>query len=97
MLDAKLFVDDVEELLDEHYAQLCAQGRKQLEPRVRVYNTPAPAPVAQPAQPPVTHPAASKQLPARPSATPFGEVVANLFVLLMLSVLNQRLSSNPSR
>jgi hypothetical protein len=94
MLDAKLFVDDVEELLDAHYAQLCAQGRKQLEPRVRVYNTPTPAPVA---QPPVTHPATNRQLPARPSATPFGEVVANIFVLLMLSVLNQRLSSQPSR
>jgi len=94
MLDAKLFVDDVEELLDEHYAQLCAQGRKQLEPRVRVYNTPTPAPIA---QLPAPQPAATKQLPARPSTTPLGEVVANLFVLLMLSVLNQRLSSDPSR
>lgn len=94
MLDAKLFVDDVEELLNDHYAQLCAQGRKQLEPRVRVYNAPAPAPVA---QMPAPQPAALKQLPARPSTTPFGEVVANIFVLLMLSVLNQRLSSNPSR
>lgn len=94
MLDAKLFVDDVEELLNDHYAQLCAQGRKQLEPRVRVYNAPAPAPVA---QMPAPQPAAPKQLPARPSTTPFGEVVANIFVLLMLSVLNQRLSSNPSR
>lgn len=94
MLDAKLFVDDVEELLDEHYAQLCAQGRKQLEPRVRVYDAPVPAPVP---QPPVTQPAAPKQLPARPSTNPFGEVVANLFVALMLSVLNHRLSNNPSR
>lgn len=96
MLDAKLFVDDVEELLDAHYAQLCAQGRKQLEPRVRVYNTPTPAPVAKPAQPSIPQPTVSKQLPARSSATPFGEVVANIFVLLMLSVLNQRLSSHPS-
>ncbi len=94
MLDAKLFVDDVEELLDAHYTHLCAQGRKQLEPRVRVYNAPTPAPIA---QPPVIQPAANKQLPARPSTTPFGEVVANIFVLLMLSVLNQRLSSHPSR
>lgn len=94
MLDAKLFVDDVEELLDEHYAQLRAQGRKQLEPRVRVYNAPTPTPLA---QPPVPLPVASKQLPTRPSATPFGEVVANIFVLLMLSVLNQRLSGNPVR
>lgn len=94
MLDAKLFVDDVEELLNDHYVQLCAQGRKQLEPRVRVYNTPTSAPVA---QMPAPQPAPPKQLPARPSATPFGEVVANIFVLLMLSVLNQRLSSHPSR
>lgn len=94
MLDAKLFVDDVEALLDEHYAHLCAQGRKQLEPRVRVYNTPTPAPVA---QPPALQPAVSKPLPARPATTPLGEVVANIFVLLMLSVLNQRLSGNPSR
>jgi hypothetical protein len=94
MLDAKLFVDDVEELLNDHYAQLCAQGRKQLEPRVCVYNAPAPAPIA---QSPVRQPTAPKQLPVRPSITPIGEVVANIFVLLMLSVLNQRLSSNPSR
>jgi len=95
MLDAKLFVNDVEDLLDEHYAQLCAQGRKQLEPRVRVYNTPTPVPVAQPPVP--QQPAVSKPLPARSATTPLGEVVANIFVLLMLSVLNQRLSGNPSR
>lgn len=94
MLDAKSFVDDVEELLADHYAQLCAQGRKQLEPRVRVYDAPMPAPVPQPLPP---QPAPTKQLPARPSTNPFGEVIADLFVVLMLSVLNHRLSNNPPR
>lgn len=95
MLDAKLVVEDVEELLNEHFVQLCAQGRKQLEPRVRVYNTPPPpAPAPQPI---VRQQSASKPLPARTTGTPFSEVVANIFVLLMLSVLNQGLSSHPSR
>ena len=90
MLDAKVVVEDIEALLDEHHNQLRAQGRKQLEPRVRVYDAPTPV-----AAPPAV--AVSKQTPTRSSSTPFSEVVANLFVLLMLSVLNQGLSSQPSR
>lgn len=90
MLDAKLVVEDIEALLDEHYTQLRAQGRKQLEPRVRVYDAPTPVAAPQPV-------AMSKQPPPRSPSTPFSEVVANLFVLLMLSMVNQGLSSQPSR
>lgn len=85
MLDANLVVEDVEALLDSHYVQLCAQGGKQLQPRVRVYNTPP-------------QPSIAKQPPAPPSTSnPLNELVANVFFLLMLSVLNKGLSSQPAR
>jgi hypothetical protein len=84
MLDANLVVEDVEELLNNHYSQLRAQGIKQLQPRVRVYDAPP-------------QPSVSKQPPARSSASPLNELVANLFVLLMLSVVNQGLSNQPAR
>lgn len=83
MLNANLVVEDVESLLESHYAQLRAQGSKQLQPRVRVYNAPPQSPVIK--QPP---PSTSNSLT---------ELVANVFMLLVLSVLNQGLSNQPSR
>lgn len=86
MLDANLVVEDVEALLDSHYADLCAQNRKQLQPRVRVYNTlPQQQPIAQ-------------QQPTSPSpSNSLNELVANVFFLLMLSVLDKGLSNQPAR
>lgn len=85
MLDARLFVEDAEALLDSHYAQLCAQGSKQLQPRVRVYQTPSQQPGSQ------------QQLAPHSPANALNELVANVFVLLMLSVLQDSLAKQPLR
>ena len=91
MLDATLVLQDVEDLLDTHYTELRAQMQRQ----VRVYeSTP---------QPPVSQSSATRQPAPQPPAAPqksnnsLNELVANVFVLLMLSVLNNGLSSQPSR
>ncbi len=81
MLDANLVLEDVEVLLQGHYTEL----RAQMQSRVRVYKTP-PQPLI--ATPPPT--------PSKP-ANPLNELVANVFVLLMLSVLNKGLSNQPMR
>ena len=81
MLDATLVLSDVEEMLDEHYSQV----GQQMQRRVRVYDTPPQHPAAQ-------------QLPApTKSNNSLNELVANVFVLLMLSVLNNGLSKQPVR
>ena len=81
MLNATLVLSDVEEMLDEHYNQVC----EQMQRRVRVYETPP------------QHPAA-KQLPApTKSSNSLNELVANVFVLFMLSVLNNGLTKQPLR
>lgn len=91
MLDATLVLQDVEELLDAHYTELRAQMQRQ----VRVYqSTP---------QPPVSQAPATRQPAPQPPVAPqkgnnsLNELVANVFVLLMLSVLNNGLSNQPSR
>lgn len=91
MLDATLVLQDVEELLAVHYTEL----RNQMQRQVRVYETAPQPPVAQP-------PAARRPAPQPPAAlqkrnNSLNELVANVFVLLMLSVLNNGLSSQPSR
>lgn len=84
MLDANVMIEEAEALLDSHYTQLCEQARKQLQPRVQVYNAP-PQPVGkQPSAPPA-------------STTHLNELVTNLLMLLMLSALNKGLLSRPSR
>ena len=87
MLDATLVLQDVEELLDVHYTEL----RTQMQRQVRVYET---APTQQPVtrQPTPQPPAVSQK-----SNNSLNELVANVFVLLMLSVLNKGLSNQPSR
>ena len=91
MLDATLVLQDVEELLDVHYTEL----RTQMQRQVRVYETTPQPPVAQPSavRPPAPQPPAAPQK----SHNSLNELVANVFVLLMLSVLNNGLSSQPSR
>ena len=91
MLDATLVLQDVEELLDAHYTEL----RTQMQRQVRVYES-APQPSA--SQPPATRQPAPQPAAAPPkSNNALNELVANVFVLLMLSVLNNGLSSQPSR
>lgn len=81
MLDATLVLNDVEEMLNEHYHEV----REQMQRRVRVYET-------------SPHPPAAKQLPApTQSNNSLNELVANVFVLLMLSVLNNGLAKQPTR
>jgi len=81
MLNANLILEDVETLLHGHYAELQAQQQA----RVRVYET-APQPLAAAQAPPVAK-----------STKPLNELVANVFVLIMLSVLHQGLSNQPMR
>lgn len=85
MLDANVILQDVEELLDGHYKELQIQTQMQLQNRVRVYDAP-------PQPPTVQRPPASQK-----AAHPLNELVANVFVLLMLSVLNNGLAKQPSR
>jgi hypothetical protein len=81
MLDATLVLSDVEEMLDEHYNEV----REEMQRRVRIYETSP------------QHPAA-KQLPApTQSHNVLNELVANVFVLFMLSVLNNGLTKQPTR
>lgn len=91
MLDATLVLQDVEELLDVHYTEL----RTQMQRQTRVYEA-APQPLAPQAaanSQPATQPPAVPQK----SNHPLNELVANVFVLFMLSVLNHGLSNQPSR
>jgi hypothetical protein len=81
MLDATLVLSDVEEMLDEHYNEI----HEEMQRRVRVYETSPQTPAA-------------KQLPARAqSNNALNELVANVFVLFMLSVLNNGLTKQPTR
>lgn len=91
MLDATLVLQDVEELLDVHYTEL----RTQMQRQVRVYQTTPQQPVAQPSA--IRQPAPQPPAAPQKSHNPLNELVANVFVLLMLSVLNHGLSSQPSR
>jgi hypothetical protein len=101
MLDANLVLREAEALLDRHYT-LWQQGTPG---RVRVYEKPQQRPVAQPISP--TLPAkngigqqaieqqAHKLAPT--STTPakareVSEVVANVFLLLILTVLSDKLA-----
>lgn len=85
MLDATLVLQDVEKLSDVHYTEL----RVQMQRQVRVYET-------APTQQPVAR--ADNRLAApQKSNNSLNELVANVFVLLMLSVLNKGLSNQPSR
>lgn len=90
MLDATLVLQDVEELLDVHYTEL----RTRMQRQVRVYETTPPSPVV---QQPVTRQQAPQSPAAPQKSNSLNELVANIFVLLMLSVLNNGLSSQPSR
>lgn len=91
MLDAILVLQDVEALLDVHYTELRAQMQRQ----TRVYPA-APQP-AVPQQAVNVPPAAQPPALPQKSHHPLNELVANVFVLLMLSVLNRGLSSQPTR
>ena len=81
MLNATLVLSDVEEMLDEHYNQVC----EQMQRRVRVYETPP------------QHPAAQQRPAPTKNSNSLNELVANVFVLLMLSVLNNGLAKQPTR
>lgn len=81
MLDANLVLQDVEELLSGHYTE----WRAQMQNRVRIYDTP---PQQLAAKPP---------LPLQKPPNALNELVANVFVLLMLSVLNNGLAKQPLR
>lgn len=96
MLDVTLVLQEAEALLDNHYARWQQHGAN----RIRVYHSP------QKHQIPVTvktqdarQPAPNNQsrAVALPQAKPFkagelGEVVANVFVLLLLGVLSEKLA-----
>lgn len=102
MLDISLVLQEAEAVLDDHYNAWKQQGSG----RVRVYHMP------QKRQVPVTvtkeqnagHPASSDRgskvaLPPASSPRSLGisEVVANVVVLLLLNVLNDKLSRKGAR
>ncbi|MFN8446255.1 MAG: hypothetical protein U0175_36025 [Caldilineaceae bacterium] len=100
MLDVTLILQEAEALLDDHYATWQQHGSG----RVRVYHA------SQKHQIPVTvkaqdaHPPApsNQERAASSSTTSFkagelGEVVANVFVLILLGVLSERLARRGSR
>ena len=101
MLDVTLILQEAEALLDDHYITWQQHGSS----RVRVYHA------AQKHQIPVmvktqdVHQPASSNQPraaALPSPAPFkagelGEVVASVFVLILLGVLSERLASRGLR
>lgn len=101
MLDVTLVLQEAEVLLDDHYNTWQQHGAG----RVRVYQAP------QKDQIPVTvktqgarQPAPSNQARAvaLPSAAPFkageiGEVVASVFMLLLLGVLSEKLARRGTR
>lgn len=83
MLDANLILNDVEQLLDSHYARLVGRAPS----RVQVYDTP----------PKVA--AVEQALPVVPTAKPaaVNDLVASVFVLLVLSLLNNKLAPKAMR
>ena len=83
MLDANLILNDVEQLLDSHYARLVGLAPS----RVQVYDTP----------PKVA--AVEQALPVVPTAKPaaVNDLVASVFVLLVLSLLNNKLAPKAMR
>ena len=101
MLDVTLILQEAEALLDDHYITWQQHGSS----RVRVYQAPQQhqAPVTVKAQG-ARQPAPSNQARAvaLPPATRFqagevGEVVANVFVLLLLGVLSEKLARGGAR
>ena len=83
MLDANLILNDVEQLLDSHYARLVGLAPS----RVQVYDTPPKAA------------AVEQALPVVPTAKPaaVNDLVASVFVLLVLSLLNSKLAPGATR
>ena len=83
MLDANLILNDVEQLLDSHYARLVGLAPS----RVQVYDTPPKAT------------AVEQALPVVPTAKPaaVNDLVASVFVLLVLSLLNNKLAPKAMR
>ena len=83
MLDANLILNDVEQLLDSHYARLVGLAPS----RVQVYDTPPKAA------------AVEQALPVVPTVKPaaVNDLVASVFVLLVLSLLNNKLAPKATR
>ncbi len=84
MLDANLILNDVEQLLDGHYARWAGLAPR----RVQVYATPPKAAAVE--QPPPVVPT------AKPTST-VNDLVASVFVLLVLSILNNKLAPRATR
>jgi hypothetical protein len=86
VLDATLILQDVEELLDEHFGQLRTAWQAQ-QPSAPAMPPPAvevtPAPTAR-----LTQPA-----PSAPPTNPVTNLLTGLVMLVMFSVLDKRLSS----
>lgn len=101
MLDVTLVLQEAEALLDDHYVSWQQHGSS----RIRVYQA------AQKKQVPITvktqdtrQPASSNQAravalpPAAPVKTDkFGELVANIFMLVLLGVLSEKLARGGAR
>lgn len=96
MFDVNLVLQEAEELLADHYTVYQQRGTS----RVQVFHTPetraVPVKVAssQPPAPPVTRTSAPAT-PAQP--TGLSDLVANIFVLLLLGVLNNKLTKGGAR
>ena len=96
MLDDKLVFQELDDLLDEHYTWVTTHKPA----RIHVYNKPDESLLAKQAQLPTTQSSASttaksealsaqaRFAPAK--TTPLGELVANIFVLVLLSVLSNK-------
>lgn len=82
MLDSTVVLQDIEALLDDHFAHLQAARQAQAEFDAQARHTPPPSPTPQP----------TAMGAIAPAANPVADFVTSVFMLFMFSVLEERLA-----